>query len=112
MASRSKQLESKYQSDLIKKLREIVEPHGYVLCQDGNYIQGFPDILVLYKTRWAALECKRSHSDPYKPNQEYYLADLDSLSFASVIYPEIEEEVLNELHEALRIRRRTRVSKS
>jgi hypothetical protein len=104
MVRRKKPLESDFKSNLILRLRDLVEPNGYVLCLNGSYIQGFPDILILYKNRWAALECKRSSAEPYRPNQEYYLSDLDSLSFASVIFPANEEEVIDELRKALRLR--------
>jgi hypothetical protein len=71
---------------------------------DSSYIQGIPDILVLYKNRWAALECKRSYNSTEQPNQRYYVDYLDRLSFASFISPETEEEVLDDLQQALRIR--------
>lgn len=97
-------LESDFQHHIISRLSLMVDRHGYVLNLDGSYIQGFPDILVLYKGRWAALECKRDSKSPWQANQEYYLDALNKLSFASVIYPAIEDEVINDLHQALRIR--------
>ncbi len=97
-------LERTYQSDLIDVLEKLIGDKGYVINMDGNAIQGFPDILILYKKRWAALECKKSAKEPYQPNQEYYIDDLNRLSFSSVIYPENEEEVLYDLQQALRIR--------
>jgi hypothetical protein len=103
-------LESVFQSNLIKELKDIF--HGCVILKnDSSYIQGFPDLLILYKNRWAALECKKSANSSYQPNQEYYLDLLDKMSFASVIYPENKEEVLDELQKAFRIRRSARVSK-
>lgn len=99
-------LESKYQSDLIKKIRKVIEPDGYVLKLDSGYIQGLPDVLVIYKNRWGALECKRGRNDDQiQPNQEYYVCHLNALSFASFINPFIEDEVLNDLYTALRVRR-------
>jgi len=101
--------ESKFQSELIKELEEIF-PDCVVLKNDPNYIQGFPDLLILYHNKWAALECKRSIREPYQPNQEYYLEVLDHMSFASVICPENRKAVLNELQLALAPRRATRIS--
>lgn len=103
-------LESVFQSKLIKELRELF-PGCVILKNDANYIQGFPDLLILYRDRWAALECKKDARASYQPNQEYYLDLLGEMSYASVIYPECKEEVLNELQQALQPRRQTRLSK-
>ena len=101
-------LESKFQANLIKEL-EVMFKGCVILKNDANYIQGFPDLLILYKKRWAALECKKCADYSYQQNQEYYLNLLDGMSYASVIYPEIKEEVLNELQQALRTGRATRL---
>lgn len=101
--------ESKFQSELIIDLKDLL-PGCVVLKNDPNYIQGFPDLLVLYKNTWAALECKRSLYEPYQPNQEYYLDFLDDMSFASMICPENREAVLYELQRSFSIRRPTRIS--
>lgn len=97
-------LESDFQHHVISRLNELVGRHGYILNLDGSYIQGFPDILVLYKGRWAALECKKSSIEKEQPNQRYYIEALNHLSFASFIYPAIEDEVINDLQQALRLR--------
>ena len=93
--------ENKFQADLIKKIKSML-PGCYVLKTDANYIQGFPDLLILYKDSWAALECKKSSDASYRPNQEYYVSSLNRMSYASFIFPENEEEVLHELQSALR----------
>ncbi len=98
-------LESSFQSDLIQRLNKLIGRNGFVLNLDGSYIQGFPDILVLYRDRWAALECKRNYNSVEQPNQRYYINIMNKLSFASFITPETEEEVLDDLQQALRIRR-------
>lgn len=104
-------LESEFQHDLIVRLENDIGSDGYVLNLDGAYIQGFPDILILYRGRWAALECKRRANSPCRPNQKYYIDHLDELSFASFIHPGNEEEVLNDLYKEIRLRR-SRISKS
>lgn len=92
--------ESCFQADLIKELKAIF-PGCIVLKNDPNYIQGFPDLLVLYNSRWAALECKASHISAKRPNQDYYIRKLDSMSYAAFIYPENKMEIINELQTAL-----------
>jgi hypothetical protein len=103
-------LESAFQANLIKELKDMFKG-CVVLKNDSNYIQGFPDLLILYKDKWAVLECKKSEKESYRPNQEYYLNLLDDMSFASVIWPEIKEEVLYDLQQAFGIRRTSRLSK-
>lgn len=102
--------ESVFQSELIKDLRDLF-PGCIILKNDANYIQGFPDLTILYNDRWAVLECKRSLYEPYQPNQEYYLEILDDMSFASMICPENREAVLYELQQSFSVRRLSRFSK-
>jgi hypothetical protein len=102
-------LESAFQSKLIEELRELF-PGCVILKTDPNYIQGFPDLLILYRKRWASLECKRSAHERHQPNQDYYIGELYRMSYASFIYPENKEEVLDELQYAFRPRRTTRLS--
>lgn len=91
-------LESKFQSNLIKELKKRFKG-CVVLKTDPNYIQGFPDLLVLYKNKWCALECKRKASASKRPNQEHYVRLLNAMSFARFIYPENKEDVLRELQQ-------------
>lgn len=92
--------ESEFQSELIKELKRLL-PGCYVLKNDPNYIQGFPDLLILYKDKWAALECKRSENASRRPNQEFYISKLGEMSYSSFIYPENKKEVLYEIQQAL-----------
>lgn len=97
-------LESQFQHDLIRELAELF-PDCIVLKNDPNYIQGIPDLLVLWNDRWAALECKGSMTAPLQLNQAYYITEMMNMSFASVIYPENREEVLNALSQSFGARR-------
>lgn len=89
-------MERDFQAKLIKKLHEMFKG-CIVLKNDSSYIQGIPDLLVLYKDKWAALECKRSLKANVQPNQAYYVATMKDMSYASFICPENEQEVLHEL---------------
>ena len=93
--------ESNFQSELIKDLKRIFRG-CVILKNDANYIQGLPDLTILYRDKWAVLECKRSANEKFQPNQEYYISELDDMSFARVIYPENKEEVLDELQRVFR----------
>ena len=88
--------EGKFQDDLITHLNERF-PGCFVLVKPGYYVQGFPDLLVLYKNHWAALEVKKSLNADYEPNQEWWIAELDTFGFASMICPENCKEILDEV---------------
>lgn len=89
-------LESRFQSGLIKELKEKF-PGCIVLKNDADYKQGIPDLLVLHENKWAALECKKSANAKHQPNQDYYVGKMNEMSFASFICPENKKEVLHEL---------------
>ena len=89
-------LESKFQSDLKKELKKIF-PGCIVTKLDSGDIQGIPDLLILFKNKWATLECKKNASASKRPNQEYYVGLMNKMSFSRFICPENKEEVLHEL---------------
>jgi hypothetical protein len=101
-------LESKYQAYLIQLLGDLY-PGCFIQKNDSSYTQGIPDLLILFGPRWAMLEVKPSADAPKQPNQDWYVGELNRMSFAAFICPENEEEVLRELEQALRPSRRTRV---
>ena len=88
--------ENAYQRKLIQKIKRVF-PEAMVLKNDPNYIQGIPDLIIMHGPRWAALEVKRSESSPSRPNQEYYVAAMQEMSYARFIYPENEREIFDEL---------------
>jgi len=102
--------ERQFQAGLIRELLEMF-PGCIVLKNDAGYIQGIPDLLILYRNTWAALEVKRSHQSSRRPNQDHYISELDEMSFASFICPENKQEVLDELQHAFSFRGATRISK-
>lgn len=98
--------ESKFQSALIKEIKAKF-PGCMVLKNDPTYIQGIPDLLVLYKDKWAALECKQSKTAKHRPNQNHYVLKMNKMSFGRFVYPENKQEVLNDLQQAFGVRRAT-----
>lgn len=103
--------ESKFERHLIQLLKQLY-PGCVIIKNDPNQLQGIPDRLILYKNRWAAFEVKASAKAPRQPNQEFYVGKLGKMSFAAFVYPENEEEFLDELQQTLRPRRKTRISRS
>lgn len=93
-------LEKNYQAKLIKKIKKRL-PDSIVMKQDANYKQGIPDLLILNADRWAALEVKQDEKASRQPNQEYYVNKMNTMSYASFIFPENEEDVLNAMEQAL-----------
>ena len=89
--------ENDYQKGLKKKLKSMF-PGCLVAKMDSSDIQGIPDLLVLYENKWAVLEVKKDATASHRPNQDYYVAKLNKMSFSRFIYPENEEEVLDELY--------------
>ena len=92
-------LESRYQTLLIKRLG-VLFPGCVVLKNDTSYQQGFPDLTIFWQRYWAVLEVKPDEKAPYEPNQEWWIATLDAMSFSAMICPQNEEEVLHELEQA------------
>lgn len=92
--ARSRKLESGFQD----KLRdEIKQKYPDSLIFKMDQIQGIPDLLVLHKSKWASLECKKNAIASHRPNQDYYVDKLNNMSFARFIYPENKDQVLEEL---------------
>ena len=102
--------ENKFQASLIKEIQEQL-PGCIILKNNASDIQGIPDLIILHKKKWAALETKRYIGAGKRPNQEYYLNKLNSMSYASFVYPENKQEVLHELANIFTPRRTTRISK-
>lgn len=92
-------LESQFQAKLIKELKKRF-PGCIVMKSDSGYLQGIPDLLILYNDKWASLECKQSVGAKRQPNQEYYVGKMDDMSFSRFICPENKEEVLHDLQQS------------
>ena len=94
--------ENKYQHELIGKLKSMF-PECIILKNDANYVQGIPDLSIFYGKHWAMLETKRDAKATHRPNQDYYVNKANSMSFSRFVYPENEEEVLNDLQHAFEV---------
>lgn len=91
-----------YKTRLIKEL-EFRFPGCMIIPLDPNAIfQGVPDLLILYRTRWAMLEVKKASNARRQPNQPYWVDFFDEMSFAAFISPENEGEILDALQQAFR----------
>ncbi len=90
-------VERDFQAKLIKEIKDTFDG-CIVMKNDSSYIQGIPDLLVLYKNRWASLEVKKNAKASRRPNQEYYVERMDNMSFSRFVCPENKDEVMYELH--------------
>lgn len=96
-----KGLERDFQAELIRDLKNLFED-CFVIKLDANYIQGIPDLLILWRNKWATLECKKSAGAKKRPNQDYYVGLMNSMSFSRFICPENKKEVLHDLQQAFK----------
>ncbi|ASR83381.1 VRR-Nuc domain protein [Arthrobacter phage MediumFry] len=109
-SKKKQKLESDFKGSTLQEIRDML-PGCEILHNDANYIQGIPDTLVLYRSRYAMLEWKRHSSAAKQVNQDYYVDKFNNWSYASFIEPENKEAVLNELRTALGAPRAARAPK-
>lgn len=103
--------EAKYKASLMRRLKKKF-PGCVILKNDSAYHQGVPDWTILYGPCWAMLEVKPEASAARRPNQKYFVQQLDHMSFAAFICPENEGDVLDELQAAFEDCGRTCISQS
>lgn len=103
--------ENAYQAQLIKRIYTRF-PGCLVLKNDSALKQGIPDLTVLWRNTWAALEVKAEADAVHQPNQDFFVHKLNEMSFAAFIYPENEEAVLNELEQEFQACWSARLSES
>lgn len=95
-------LESAFQRKTLIPELERRFPDCVILKNDPGYIQGIPDLTVLYKNRWALLEVKKSAKASHQPNQDDYVDRLDHMGFSRFVYPENLDEVMDDLESYFR----------
>lgn len=94
-------LESAFKSKLRKELEQMF-PGCVILKNDAEFQNGVPDMLILWRHKWAMLETKKKKPSPsdFEPNQEWWIEKFHGMSFAACIYPENKEEVISALQSA------------
>lgn len=92
--------ETKYQASVVRRLVNEF-PGCIVIRLDPRYVQGYPDLLILYEARWAMLEVKISDDADTEPNQAYYVDLFNNMSYCAFVYPDNEDMVFYELQQAL-----------
>lgn len=103
--------ESKFQKEVIDEIQELL-PDAIIMKNDPNYIQGIPDLTILSGDKWATLEIKKSKDATHQPNQDFYVERMKNMSYSAFIFPENKEEVLHEMAQSLKSKRRARIPKS
>ena len=98
-------LESRFQKEFIDEVKARY-PGCIALKNDSSYIQGFPDWTILHRDKWAVLEMKKERGAKKQPNQEYYVNKLNDMSFSRFVCPENKDEVLNDMDELFKRKRR------
>ena len=89
--------ESEFQRKLKKRIEKEI-PGSYIFKQDSKQVQGIADLIIINGPKYAMLECKKSANAHHQPNQDYYVNDVfGKMSYASFIYPENEDKVIDEL---------------
>lgn len=104
--------ESEFQTIFLNEITNML-PGSYIMKNDANYTQGFPDWTVIYQDKALVFEIKRSYKSHRQPNQEYYIHTINvNGGFARLVYPENMEEILDEVQRTYEPGRATRISKS
>jgi hypothetical protein len=100
----TKKKESSFQSKLKQAIDERY-PGCVITKQDPTYMWGIPDLLIVYKDKWAMLETKRATNAHHQALQDYWENKLNEMSYSSFVCPENMEEVLHELDKAFGLER-------
>ncbi len=94
-------LESTFQSSIKRELKDRL-PGCIVIKNDPTYIQGIPDLTILWRDKWATLETKKDKFSPHQPNQDYYVNLMNEMSFSSFIFPDNKDDILDKLEDFMK----------
>ena len=89
--------EARFQDGLRKRIFELF-PGCRIFKMDQH--QGIPDLLILWRNKWALLECKAWTKAHHQPNQDFWVEEYGKMSFSAFINPDNVEEVLRDLQRA------------
>lgn len=64
---------------------------------DSSRKRSIPDMLIVGRDCWAALEFKRSNKAHLQPNQAERISNLSKIGYAAFIFPENEEDIFHDL---------------
>lgn len=94
--------ESAIQKKIIDEIK-VRLPGAIVIKNDARYIQGYPDLSIHYKDKYALLETKRASNSSKRPNQDYYISKAkQDGAFASFINFDNKDAVLDEMERSLK----------
>ena len=91
-------LERDFQPHVIRAIK-LTLSDAIVLKNDSSYQQGVPDLIVLYKDKWATLEVKRTLKSRPEPNQTYWVDRMNEMSFSAFINRDNMHDVLDVMFE-------------
>lgn len=77
--------ESGFQKKMIDEIQAAF-PEAIILMNDASYLLGVPDITVLYRSRWAFLECKKEEHSRKQPLQDDYVDYAATWSFGAFVH--------------------------
>lgn len=89
-------LESRFKTNLRKEIEEEF-PGAIVMHTNPVERRGSPDLVILYKDKWAALEGKQTNKSSKRPLQDYRVDEWNKMSFARFISKDNKKEVLDDL---------------
>lgn len=90
-------LESKFKTRLRNRIEKEF-PGAIVMHTNPVERRGAPDLVVLYKDKWVALEGKQESKSSHRPLQDYRVEEWNKLSFARFVEPSNEQDVIDDMH--------------
>lgn len=90
-------LESEFKNYTKKRIMDRFPNLDLDFINTKPYHRSMPDVFIIGPGVWAALEFKRFEDSDYRPNQEYNILRLNKKGYATFVFPENLEEVLDEL---------------
>lgn len=90
-------LESEFKKHTIQRIKDRLPSLDLDFIKTKPFNRSMPDTFVIGPWNWAALEFKRSELAAQQANQDYHIERLNRKGYASFVFPENVEEVLDDL---------------